>query len=170
MTPDPSPARLTIIFALCALIGTGCSPRQTVKTSSLGGPYYQETIIIPCKGWYLMEPGNCDVVRYIHVTSGTTNEITRYLGGFGDSICKQFDYRIYGSNFVYVEREGGDWSKFRLRDYSAKTGNVTVDDGFGKYWKVIADDHGITCHRYQNGQQQDDPQPVFYSAEYLSGL
>jgi hypothetical protein len=81
-----------------------------------------------------------------------------------------FSYRIYGSNFVYVEREGGNWSRFQLRDYSAKNGNVTIDENFGKYWKVIADEHGITCHRYQDGQEHDDPYPVVYTAEYLSGL
>src|SRR5437763_5900785 len=98
--------RVTIPI-ICFLVLVGCS-RQSVKTVSLGEAYYQETTIIPCKGWYRMEPGNCDIVRYIYMRSGRTNEITRYLGGFGDFIYRNFIYNIYGCNFVYVEREGGD--------------------------------------------------------------
>jgi len=158
-----------LMVAIGGIIAGGCS-RQSIETTSIGGPYFRELTIVPCKKWYLMEPGNRNIERYLHVTTETTSEITRYLGGFDDSIYRHFNYRIYGSNFVYVERENGDWSKFRFRAFSAKNGNTTVDQDFRQYWKVIADEHGITCHRLQDGQERDDPRPTVYTAEYLSGL
>jgi hypothetical protein len=163
-----SPTFLCLLLA--GLTPAGCTQKPVTTVKPLGGPYYEELTEIPGRFPPLMEPGNNNRLRYIYVNLGRTNEITRYLGGFADSVSRKFDYRIYGPNFVYVERIDGSWSKFRLRAYSAQHGNITVDDNFGNYWKVIADEHGITCHRYQDGQERDDPQPVVYTAEHLSAL
>jgi hypothetical protein len=158
------------MFVLVCLALPGCSQKPVTTVKSLGGTYYSELTKIHEKWPPLMEPHSDYRERYIHVDSGQTNEITQYLGGFADSVDRNFSYRIYGSNFVYVERVDGSWSKFRLRDYSAKNGNITVDENFGNYWKVTADEQGITCHRYQDGHEKEDPHPIVYTGKYLSGL
>ena len=77
---------------------------------------------------------------------------------------------VYGPNLAYVEFDRDRVSLFRLYVYSERNGKVIVDPEFSRFWKVMADEHGITCHRYQGGYERDDPQPVIYTAEYLSGL
>ena len=164
--------RITILTSI-ALVLIGCSRKpepEPITMKPVGGPYYQELTVVPDKV-PLFEPENGNRLRWIYTNADQTIEITSNLGLFADSIYRDFNYHIYGSNFVYVEwYTAHDGTKFRLRDFSPKNGNITVDEDFGRYWKVIADGHGITCHRYQDRQKRDDPNPVVYSAEYLSGL
>ena len=60
---------------------------------------------------------------------------------------------------------------FHMKAYSVKNDKViTLEERLGDFWKVLADDKGIVCHRYQNGDEQEDPKPLVFTAEYLSGL
>jgi hypothetical protein len=156
------------VCVFVVLTVAGCS----IKSSThIDGPYYRDST----KYANLMsEPGGFEV-HLSYKKDGKTIVISRNPGGNGNNIYNDFSWRVYGSNLVFVEHDPGSYS-FRLVVYSEKrNGNVTIEKDF-HYWKIIADDEGITCHRYQNGErkengeQKDDPNPKFFSADYLKSL
>src|SRR5690349_2787186 len=103
--------RAPIVLLVC-LVLPGCLQKPVATVKSLGGPYYQEGTKIPEKWPPLMEPHSDYRERYLRVDSAQTNKIPQYLEGFADSVDRHFYYRIYGSNFVYLQRLDGSWSKF----------------------------------------------------------
>jgi len=142
---------------------TGCS---TKSSTHIEGPYYLDSTK---QASLLMEPGGFEV-HLSYKKDGKTLVISKNPGGFGSTIYNNFSWRVYGSNLVFVEHDQGSYSKFRLVVFSEKKkGNTTVDEDF-RYWKIIADERGIACHRYQNGEQKDDPNPKVFSADYLKNL
>jgi hypothetical protein len=99
-------------------------------------------------------------------------EVAREVGGAGGTIHIQFQWRVYGSNLAFVaHRTGGSTIDRAIYVFSRRNGtNIMIDADAFRYWKTSADDSGITLHRYQHGEAVEDPQPVHYTAEYLSGL
>jgi hypothetical protein len=117
----------------------------------------------------LSEPGGVRL-RLIYKNGGKTKEVSPSPGGFGSTIYDQFSWRLYGRNLVYIEnRLEEKGTRFQLKVYSEIHGNTVIGTNFW-YWKIMADDSGITCHRYQNGDAKDDPEPRRFSADYLRGL
>jgi hypothetical protein len=149
----------TLIFLVALL--TGCSSVQP-----LGGPYYLKSVdALPSP-----EPGVGSLLLF-YKTGLRKTEISKRVGAFNDSIYRDFNWRVYGRNLAFVEYDSRPAGiKFQLFVYSEQHGRILVDPEFSQYWKVIASEIGITCHRYQNGQTQDDPKPVVYSAKYLAEL
>ena len=109
-------------------------------------------------------------VHLLYRHEGRTVHITDRTCAFGDSVHRSFDYRLYGSNLAYVEFDRERVSLFRFHVYSERNGKVLVDYDFSRYWKVVANDTGIICHRYREGQERVDPAPMVYSAHYLKSF
>jgi hypothetical protein len=152
-----------LLFTCFVLTLIGCSSKST---TAIGGPYYLDS---STSFGSLFGPGGFEV-HLSYRQNGKTVLISKHPGGYGATIYDNFSWRVYGSNLVYVEHDRGSYSTFRLVVYSERNGNVTIDPDY-RYWKIIANDQGITCHRFTKaGGCEDDPSPKFFSAEYLRGL
>jgi len=148
------------LVAAAALIG--CSSKSRTP---IGGPYYLDSTRYAS---VMSESGGYEV-HLTYKKGWQTILISKNPGGNGGSIYNNFSWRVYGSNLIFVEHDPGSLS-FRLVAFSEKKKqNITIDKDF-HYWKIIADDTGIICHRYQNGDTYDDPDPKVFSADYLKGL
>ena len=141
------------------LILTGCARLERV-----GGPYYLHRE----EHWHGWEPPSGSTWHLIYKDDSQKVEITDRAGMTGGSIYRQFTHRVYGRNLAFTEFDRHYW--LRLFVYSERRGRVLVDPEYSRYWKVIADETGITCHRLQEGRESDDPRPVVYRADYLAGL
>jgi hypothetical protein len=139
--------RFTLLIVV-ALTLAGCS-----TTKPIGGPYYLRSVK-PLPSW---EPsyGSLHLLYREGSRTMTIDDQTVTLGAFDSSIHRQFNWKVYGRNLTYVAlcREPMQ-STFRLFVYSERNGNQLVDADFSGYWKVIADDTGIICHRYQKHQER----------------
>jgi hypothetical protein len=150
---------ISLGLAIVTLTLAGCA-----RLEPLGGPYYLRQVTHP-SGW---ESPSAATWYLIYKDSGRKIEITDKAGMSGGRIYLQFSHRVYGRNLAYIA-PGQDY-RLCLFVYSEKHGRLLVDPDYSKYWKVIAEEAGITCHRYQSGRESDDPAPVVYSADYLAGL
>ena len=152
-----------ILGCIAVLPLTGCSSKSSTH---IEGPYYLDSTKYQS---LLSEPGGFEV-HLCYKKDGKNLLISNSPGGYTDTIYNDFCWRVYGPNLVFIEHDQGNYSKFRLVVFSEKNkGNTTVDADF-RYWKIIADNAGITCHRYQNGEPKDDPNPKVFSADYLKSL
>jgi len=151
--------RTCIVTVLLVLTITGCARLERV-----GGPYYLRRE----EHWHGWEPPSGSTWHFIYKDGGLNVEITDRAGMTGGSTYRQFTHGIYGRNLAYIEFDRG--YRLRLFVYSERHGRILVDPAYSSYWKVIADDTGITCHRYQEGRESDDPTPVVYGAAYLAEL
>jgi hypothetical protein len=152
-----------IASAFLAILVAGCS-----GVKPLGGSYYLKTVYAPPN--ILSEPGGGSL-HLLHKRGLRRIEISDRVGAFNTSIHRDFNWRVYGRNLAFVEYDTGPPQlSFRLFIYSEQHGRVLVDSDFSRYWKVIADETGIICHRYQSGYERDDPTPIVYTTQYLCGL
>jgi hypothetical protein len=152
-----------IVFSL--LILTGCSDGS--KEEHIAGPYF---LYFKKESSLLMEPGGGEM-HISYKENGQDLVICKYPGHAGGTIYNKFVWRVYKDNLVFTERNPNDSSGTKLIVFSKMNKQTTViDDQFDQYWKIIDDDNGITCHRFQNGQYGEDPSPKYYSAEYIKGL
>ena len=150
---------ISLGLAIVTLMLAGCT-----RLEPLGGPYYLRRVA----HWHGWEPSSGSTWHLTYKGRGQNVEITDRAGMSGGSIHLQFTHRVYGRNLAYIEFDR-DYRR-RLFVYSERHGRVLVDPEYSRYWKVIADDTGIICHRYQDGRESDDQTPVVYTAEYLAGL
>jgi hypothetical protein len=146
-------------YFICLFVAwtlAGCSSKSSTH---IDGPYYLDSTRYES---LMSEPGGFEV-HLSYKKDGKTIVISKNPGGNVSTIYDDFSWRVYGSNLVFVEHDRGSYD-FRLVVFSERNKtNVTVDENF-HYWKIVADNNGITCHRYQNGEQKDDPNPKFFSA------
>jgi hypothetical protein len=153
--------------ALAMLIAAGgCSK----KSMSLGGSYSIEASTAPN---YLSEPGGGAGPREIvYRKGGKRIVISNHPGPYYFQEAENtFTWHLYGEVLVYTDLGSpkGD-SSCRLMAYSPTHGKKELDPDFRQYWKVIADDTGITCHRLQGEERKDDPHPKVFTAESLKAL
>jgi hypothetical protein len=160
------PSIVSIAVAIL-IAAAGCSKKLS---QSIGGSYYIEG---SSGSNYLSEPGGGSGPRQLVYRNGDkVVVISKYPGPY--SFLDQdnsFSWHVYGDVLVYTDyRPEGDGS-YRLLAFSPTHGEKELEPDFRQYWKVIADDTGITCHRLPSGgEKKDDPHPKVFSAESLKAL
>ena len=145
---------------LIIVLLAGCSAKNL---QSVGGNYYYETIDHRS---LMAEPGGFDI-RLIVNNSGNRVLVSEFPCSSGAKTYNDFSTRIYGDNLAFVEQVESRSGGRRLVVYSAKRGNTVIVPNLDDFWKVDADERGISCHRYENGNEKEDPNPAFFSADYL---
>jgi hypothetical protein len=160
-----------LLTALLIATAAGCSKKHS---QSLGGSYYLEA---SSSDNYLSESGGGAGPRQlIYRPGGKAVTISNHPGPYYFLEAENsFIGRVYGDVLVYTDYQPpGDndagAGSYRLLAFSPTHGKKELDPDFRPYWKVVADDSGITCHRLQNGEKKDDPHPKIFSAESLKAL
>jgi hypothetical protein len=156
-----------IVILVSALVFLGCTQTDS-SVVSIGGDYFLESVVV--QNITMHSPGG--YTRLYYRNGRRKIEVARDVGGYGGTTNLQFEWRVYGSNLVYVARKpGGSTLDRAIYVFSRRGGtNVMTDPDVYRYWRTSADASGITLHRYQHGEAVEDPQPVRYTADYLAGL
>jgi len=157
----------TLFISLAVLIAAvGCSKRSR---QSIGGSYSIEFDSAPN---YLSEPGaQSGSGELVYRNGDKVVVVSRHPGPYyflGNE--NSFSYHVYGDVLVYNDYQPERDSRYRLLAFSPTHGELELEPDFRQYWKVVADDAGITCHRLQGGEKKDDPHPKTFTAESLKAL
>jgi hypothetical protein len=156
-----------IVIFLNLLFFFGCNGQEKSKESHLGSNYFQYSITKNFGGHSYAQ------VFLVHGKNNNRKIISKHAGVGGGYKYKDFYWKVYGNNLVYVEDDPSDEQRtIKLKVYSPKSGFHILEDNYSsKYREVKASEEGILLVPWDKaGNESDYDNKIFYSFKQLADM